>query len=30
MVVRYSNLDILKNPDGVLTDLLSHLEARAT
>jgi 2-isopropylmalate synthase len=24
-VVRYSNLDILKNPEGVLTDLLSHL-----
>ena len=26
-VVRYSNIDILKNPDGVLTDLLSHLGA---
>jgi very-short-patch-repair endonuclease len=27
-VIRYSNLDILKNPDGVLTDLLIHLEDR--
>jgi very-short-patch-repair endonuclease len=27
-VVRYSNLDILTNPDGVLTDLLSHLAQR--
>ncbi len=24
-VVRYSNLDILKNSEGVLTDLLVHL-----
>jgi very-short-patch-repair endonuclease len=24
-VVRYSNIDILKNPEGVLTDLLSRL-----
>jgi very-short-patch-repair endonuclease len=24
-VVRYSNLDILKNSEGVLTDLLTHL-----
>jgi len=28
VVVRYSNIDILKNPEGVLTDLLSQLEAR--
>ena len=28
-VVRYSNLDILKNPEGVLTDLLAHLDKRA-
>ena len=26
-VVRYSNLDILKNPEGVLTDLITHLGA---
>ena len=26
-VVRYSNLDILKNPEGVLTDLFTHLDA---
>jgi very-short-patch-repair endonuclease len=26
-VARYSNLDILKNPDGVLEDLLSRLDA---
>ena len=25
-VVRYSNLDIFKNPEGVLTDLLARLE----
>ena len=25
VVVRYSNIDILKNPEGVLTDLLAHL-----
>ena len=25
-VVRYSNLDILKNPEGVLTDLLARVE----
>ena len=28
LVVRYSNIDILKNPEGVLTDLLSHLSAK--
>jgi len=28
VVVRYSNIDILKNPEGVLTDLLSRLSAR--
>ena len=28
LVVRYSNIDILKNSEGVLTDLLSHLESR--
>ena len=28
VVLRYSNIDILKNPEGVLTDLLSHLPAR--
>jgi very-short-patch-repair endonuclease len=28
VVVRYSNIDILKNPEGVLTDLLSHLSER--
>jgi very-short-patch-repair endonuclease len=27
-VVHYSNLDILKNPEGVLTDLLVHLSDR--
>jgi very-short-patch-repair endonuclease len=26
VVVRYSNNDILKNPEGVLTDLLAHLD----
>jgi 2-isopropylmalate synthase len=25
VVVRYSNIDILKNPEGVVTDLLSYL-----
>ena len=29
-VVRYSNIDILKNPEGVLMDLWSHIEARAS
>ncbi|HKS61994.1 MAG TPA: DUF559 domain-containing protein [Xanthobacteraceae bacterium] len=29
VVVRYSNLDILKNREGVLTDLLTHLDERA-
>ncbi len=28
VVVRYSNVDILKNPDGVLSDLSSQLEER--
>ncbi|MEI9804042.1 MAG: DUF559 domain-containing protein [Pseudolabrys sp.] len=28
VVVRYSNIDILKNPEGVLSDLLMRLEAR--
>jgi len=28
VVVRYSNIDILKNPEGVLTDLLDHLQKR--
>ena len=27
-IVRYSNFDILKNPDGVLTDLLARLDER--
>jgi very-short-patch-repair endonuclease len=27
-VVRYWNNDVLKNPDGVLTDLLSRLDQR--
>jgi len=27
-VVRYWNSDILKNPEGVLTDLLARLEAK--
>ena len=26
--VRYWNTDVLKNPDGVLTDLLAQLEAK--
>jgi very-short-patch-repair endonuclease len=29
-VVRYSNIDILKSPEGVLMDLCSHIEARAS
>ena len=29
VVVRYSNIDILKNPEGVLTDLLAHLDVSA-
>ena len=29
-VVRYSNIDILKNPEGVLTDLLMHLDRSAS
>ena len=29
VVVRYSNIDILKNPEGVLMDLLARLEGRA-
>jgi very-short-patch-repair endonuclease len=29
VVVRYSNIDILKNPEGVLTDLLAHLDVPA-
>jgi len=29
-VVRYSNIDILKNPEGVLTDLLSYLVSPLT
>ncbi len=28
VVVRYSNIDILKNPEGVLTDLLSRLSVK--
>ncbi len=28
-VVRYSNIDILNNPEGVLTDLLSRLQERS-
>jgi very-short-patch-repair endonuclease len=28
VVLRYSNFDILKNPEGVLTDLLDHLRRR--
>jgi len=28
-VVRYSNIDILKNPEDVLTDLLAHLDLLA-
>lgn len=28
-VVRYSNIDILKNPEGVLTDLLTHLSDKS-
>jgi very-short-patch-repair endonuclease len=28
-VVRYSNIDILKNPEGVLTDLAQRLEGRS-
>ncbi|MEA2953206.1 MAG: hypothetical protein QOJ96_2726 [Alphaproteobacteria bacterium] len=27
-VVRYWNNDVLQNPDGVLTDLLSHLDSQ--
>ena len=27
VVVRYSNLDILKNPEGVLTDLLERMNS---
>jgi very-short-patch-repair endonuclease len=27
-VIRYSNIDILKNPSGVLTDLTMRLEGR--
>jgi very-short-patch-repair endonuclease len=27
-VVRYWNNDVLKNPEGVLTDLLARLEAK--
>ena len=27
-VIRYSNIDILNNPEGVLTDLLSRLQER--
>jgi very-short-patch-repair endonuclease len=29
-VVRYWNTDVLKNPEGVLTDLLAHLAAPLT
>jgi very-short-patch-repair endonuclease len=29
VVIRYSNIDILKNPDGVLTDLSLRLEGRS-
>ena len=28
IVIRYSNIDILKNPEGVLTELLSRLRER--
>lgn len=28
VVVRYSNIDILKNPEGVLTDLAMRLSER--
>jgi very-short-patch-repair endonuclease len=27
-IVRYWNNDVLQNPDGVLTDLLSHLDSQ--
>lgn len=27
-VARYSNIDILRNPEGVLTDLLTRLDAK--
>ena len=27
-ILRYSNIDILKNPEGVLTDLLAHLPVK--
>ena len=30
VVIRYSNIDILKNPEGVLMELLTHLRERAT